>query len=158
MKKNLLFFLFLLTVGGTHASLAQKHTAHFLANTGYVHHKNFHAGELGARVLFLRQDNIMYRLGISALMGKYSTGFTVMPKGSADILLNFQKGRDLSHSHYYILGVEATNHFITPKIGAALLGILEVNAGYMMPYEKNLSRPEGITVHVGVSIPLVVFE
>ncbi|EKB58669.1 hypothetical protein [Bergeyella zoohelcum] len=158
MKKHFLWYSFFFLLLGTSTLFAQKYTAHYLVNAGYTYHKNYHGGELGGRVLLLKEDDIAYRLGVSALMGKYDGTFTVMPKGSADILFNYQKGRDISHAVYYVAGVDATTHFITPKVGAALLGLLEIDLGYMFPYNSRAHLPKGFTMNLGLSIPLVVFE
>ena len=63
---------------------------HKMIHVGYVY-QNQSFGELGGRLLFLENDDMIYRIGASALMGSVNSKFAVMPKVQGDILLNFQR-------------------------------------------------------------------
>ena len=66
------------------------------------------------------------------MMGSANSKFAIMPKVSADILLNFQKNVDFYHSYYFLLGAEATNKYIAPKAGVTLFGLLDLTGGYAL--------------------------
>ena len=115
-------------------------TVHKLVNVGYVY-QNQSFGEIGGKLLFLKTDDVIYRLGASALMGSTNSQFAIMPKVQADILLNFEKNVDFYHSYYFLAGVEGTNKYIAPKIGVSLFGFLHLTGGYAFPI-SNLNGKE----------------
>ncbi|MGJ1316708.1 hypothetical protein ACR78R_29400, partial [Sphingobacterium multivorum] len=51
---------------------------------------------------------------------------------------------------------ELTPYTITPKVGASLFSIVDLGIGYGFDYntKKNFKPIDGITVSVGVNIPL----
>ena len=67
-------------------------TVHPMVFAGYEY-QNSNFGEVGARFIFLKNDNVLYRVSGSALMGKVNGEFAVLPKIQGDILLNFEKKR-----------------------------------------------------------------
>ena len=71
--------------------------------------------EVGARFIFLKNDNVLYRVSGSALMGKVNGEFAVLPKFQGDILLNFEKNVDIQHSYYFLAGTEITPQFVAQK-------------------------------------------
>ena len=109
---------------------------HKMIHVGYVY-QNQSFGELGGRLLFLENDDMIYRIGASALMGSVNSKFAVMPKVQGDILLNFQRNVDFYHAYYFLAGAEATTKYVAPKIGATLFGIIDLTGGYAFPIDKN---------------------
>lgn len=128
-------------------------TVHKLVNVGYVY-QNQSFGEVGGKLLFLKTDDVIYRLGASALMGSTHSQFAIMPKVQADILLNFEKNVDFYHSYYFLAGVEGTNKYVAPKIGVSLFGILDLTGGYAFPI-SNLNGKElkGLNINFTLNIP-----
>lgn len=128
-------------------------TVHKLVNVGYVY-QNQSFGEVGGKLLFLKNDDVIYRLGASALMGATRSEFAIMPKVQADILLNFEKNVDFYHSYYFLAGVEGTNKYVAPKIGVSLFGILDLTGGYAFPI-SNLNGKElkGLNINFTLNIP-----
>lgn len=147
-----LLFLFFLSI------LAKaQYTMHKMINVGYVY-QNQSFGEVGGRLLFLKNDDVIYRLGGSALMGATNSKFAIMPKLQADVLLNFEKNVDFYHSYYFLLGAEGTNKYIAPKIGVTLFGLLDLTAGYAFPMgdaELNGKQLKGVNVNFTLNIPTV---
>ncbi|MBQ0152579.1 MAG: hypothetical protein KBS61_06770 [Chryseobacterium sp.] len=128
-------------------------TVHKLVNVGYVY-QNQSFGEVGGKLLFLKNDDVIYRLGASALMGSTHSEFAIMPKVQADILLNFEKNVDFYHSYYFLAGVEGTNKYVAPKIGFSLFGILDLTGGYAFPI-SNLNGKElkGLNINFTLNLP-----
>jgi len=132
-------------------------TVHKMINVGYVY-QNQSFGEVGGKLLFLKSDDVIYRLGASALMGSTNSEFAIIPKVNADILLNFEKNVDFYHSYYFLAGFEATNKYIAPKIGVTLFGILDLTGGYAFSIgdaELKGKRLKGLNVNFTLNIPTV---
>lgn len=132
-----------------------QYTVHKMINVGYVY-QNQSFGEIGGKLLFLKNDDVIYRLGASALMGSANSDFAIMPKVQADVLLNFEKNVDFNHSYYFLAGVESTNKYVAPKIGVTLFGLLDLTGGYAFPIgDKGLNgkQMKGVNINFTLNIP-----
>jgi len=134
-----------------------QYTMHKMISVGYAY-QNQSFGELGGKLLFLKNDDVIYRLGGSALMGIADSKFAIMPKLQADVLLNFEKNVDFYHSYYFLAGVEGTTKYIAPKIGVTLFGMLDLTGGYAFPIgdtRLNGKEMKGLNVNFTLNIPTV---
>ena len=158
MKK--LFFLpilFLLLFSGL---VKAQFTVHKMIHVGYVY-QNQSFAELGGRLLFLENDDMIYRLGAAAMLGSANEKFAVLPKIQGDILFNFQRNVDLYHSYYFLAGAEATTKYVAPKVGVTLFGLLDLTGGYAFPLDKsgiNGKKLEGLNINFTLNIPLVLLH
>lgn len=135
-------------------------TMHKFVTAGYTY-QNQSFGDVGGKLLFLKNDDVLFRVGASAMMGSANNKFAIMPKVSADFLLNFQKNVDFYHAHYFILGAEATNKYVAPKAGFSLFGILDLTGGYGFSLDKdgiNGKELKGLNVNFTINIPLVLLN
>lgn len=158
MKKIFALAAFLIIVS-VHSLQAQM-TVHRLLHVGYVY-QNQSFGEVGGRLLFLNTDDVVYRLGASALMGSTNGEFAIMPKVQGDILLNFERNVDLYHSYYFLAGAELTTKYIAPKIGATLFGLLDLTGGYAFSLDKkgiNGKELKGLNINVTLNLPFVMLQ
>ena len=73
-------------------------TVHPTIFAGYEY-QNQSFGELGARFIFLKKDDVLYRVSGSALVSLVNSKFTVLPKIQGDALFNFSKNDDIKHSY-----------------------------------------------------------
>ena len=147
-----IFFLF---VAGFFAKA--QYTVHKMINVGFVY-QNQSFGEIGGKLMFLKNDDVIYRLGASALMGSTNSEFAIMPKVQADVLLNFQKDVDFYHSYYFVLGAEGTNKYLAPKVGFSLFGIVDLTGGYAFPIadsKLNGEELKGLNINFTLNIPTV---
>jgi hypothetical protein len=134
-----------------------QYTMHKMISVGYTY-QNQSFGEVGGKLLFLKNDDVIYRVGASALMGTTHSKFAIMPKLQADILLNFQKDVDFYHSYYFLAGAEGTNKYIAPKIGVTLFGMLDLTGGYAFPIgdtRLNGKEMKGLNINFTLNIPTV---
>ncbi|TZF93227.1 hypothetical protein FW781_19870 [Chryseobacterium panacisoli] len=134
-----------------------QYTMHKMITVGYTY-QNQSFGEIGGKLLFLKNDDVIYRLGGSALMGVSDSKFAIMPKLQADVLLNFEKNVDFYHSYYFLAGVEGTNKYIAPKIGVTLFGMLDLTGGYAFPIgdtRLNGKEMKGLNINFTLNIPTV---
>ncbi|UHO38578.1 hypothetical protein H5J24_24320 [Chryseobacterium capnotolerans] len=134
-----------------------QYTMHKMISVGYTY-QNQSFGEVGGKLLFLKNDDVIYRLGGSALMGVADSKFAIMPKLQADVLLNFEKNVDFYHSYYLLMGAEGTNKYIAPKIGVTLFGMLDLTGGYAFPIgdaRLNGKEMKGLNINFTLNIPTV---
>lgn len=134
-----------------------QYTVHKMVTVGYTY-QNQSFGEVGGKLLFLKNDDVIYRLGASALMGSTHSQFAIMPKLQADVLLNFEKNVDFYHSYYFLIGAEGTTKYVAPKVGVTLFGLLDLTAGYAFPIgnaELNGKQMKGVNVNFTLNIPTV---
>ncbi len=135
-------------------------TMHKMLHAGYVY-QNQSFGEIGGRLLFLSNDDMIYRVGASALMGSSNSEFAIMPKIQGDILINFEKNVDFYHSYYFLAGAEATNKYVAPKLGVSLFGILDITGGYAFPLGNtglNGKELKGFNFNFTVNLPTVMLK
>ena len=157
--KKILGITFLLILFANQTAKSQL-TMHKLVHVGYVY-QNQSFAELGGRLLFLENDDMIYRLGAAAMLGSANGKFAVLPKIQGDILINFQRNVDLYHSYYFLAGAEATTKYIAPKIGATLFGIIDLTGGYAFPIDNSgINRKElkGLNLNFTLNIPLVMLN
>lgn len=148
--------IFLVISGLTKAQF----TMHKLLHVGYVY-QNQSFGEVGGTLLFLSNDDVIYRIGASAMLGSVNSEMAVMPKIQGDLLLNFQKNVDFYHAWYFSVGAESTTKYIAPKVGLTLFGIFDISAGYAVSLSKDgLHGKElhGFNLNTTLRIPIVVFS
>lgn len=140
---------------------AQAQTAvHKLVSAGYTY-QNQSFGELGGKLLFLNNDDVLYRIGATAMMGSVNQKFAIMPKIQGDILLNFEKNVDFYHSYYFLAGIEATTKYCAPKVGLTLFGLLDFTAGYAFSLDKkgiNGKELKGLNLGISLNIPTVMIH
>ncbi len=157
--KKILGITFLLILFANQTAKSQL-TMHKLVHVGYVY-QNQSFAELGGRLLFLENDDMIYRLGAAAMLGSANGKFAVLPKIQGDILINFQRNVDLYHSYYFLAGAEATTKYIAPKIGATLFGIIDLTGGYAFPVDKsgiNGEELKGLNINFTLNLPLVMLN
>ncbi|MBO4233723.1 hypothetical protein FO675_05305 [Riemerella anatipestifer] len=159
--KNTFLLVLLWFFGGLFHIKAQNRMAtHPMIFVGY-NYQNASFGEVGGRLLFLKKDNVMYRLGASAMLGSPNGKFAVIPKLQGDILFNFQEGKTLNHSYYGLIGVETTNKYFAPKVGLSFFGILDFTVGYafQIPNQAvNDKSLKGVNIGVNLNVPLSVYQ
>ena len=158
MTKRFVFsvVLLLLFFGSSKAQV----TIHKMVHAGYVY-QNQSFGEVGGRLLFLNNDDVIYRLGVAGMMGSVNGKFAIMPKVQADILLNFERNVDLYHSIYFLAGAEATTKYIAPKLGVTLFGLVDLTGGYAFPIDKagiNGKELKGLNINFTINLPLVMLH
>ena len=137
-----------------------QYTTHPMVHVGYAY-QNQSFAELGGRLLFLKKDEVIFRVGAVALMGETQGKFAILPKLQGDILLNFEKNVDIHHSYYALFGVETTHLYIAPKLGINILGVIDIAAGYAFPYtHQSLYGKElkGFNFNFTLNIPWVVIK
>ena len=158
MKTKCIFAVIMMTLfsGISQAQL----TVHKMVHVGYVY-QNQSFAELGGRLLFLNNDDVIYRLGVAGMMGNANGKFAVMPKVQGDILLNFQRNVDLYHSFYFLAGAEATTKYIAPKAGVTLFGLLDLTGGYAIPIDNegiNGKKLKGLNINFTLNLPIVLIH
>lgn len=158
MNKRFVFSIVLLLMffGISKAQL----TVHKMVHVGYVY-QNQSFAEVGGRLLFLNNDDVIYRLGVAGMMGSVNGEFAILPKVQGDILFNFERNVDLYHSIYFLAGAEATTKYIAPKAGVTLFGLVDLTGGYAFPIDKdgiNGKELKGLNINFTINLPLVMLH
>ncbi len=131
-------------------------TSHTILSAGYTY-QNQSFGDLGIKMIFLENDDFLYRIGASAMIGSTNGEFAILPKLHTDLLFNTQKNVDLFHSHYFIVGAETTTKYIAPRVGVSILGLLDLTAGYALSIDKsgiNNKELKGLNINIGLHLPI----
>jgi hypothetical protein len=134
-------------------------TTHTTIFAGYQYQKQSF-GELGLRFLFLKNDNFIYRVGASSLIGSVNDKLSFVPKLQADVLINTEKNADIQHSYYFLTGAEITTQSIAPKVGISLFGIVDFSVGYAFAFGNNTlngKKIDELNANFTFNIPLVIF-
>lgn len=137
---------------------AQQLTPHKLLSVGYTY-QNQSFGEVGGKVILKATDDFLFRVGASGLFGATNGKFMAMPKAQGEVMLNFQRNVDFYHSWWAVGGVDVTNKYIAPKAGFTVLGLLDLTAGYAIPWREatlNGKQLKGLNVTIGLNIPTVL--
>lgn len=153
---KILFILFF--IGINIKNNAQEWTNHNILNVGYIY-QNHHLVEFGAKMLFLKNDDVLFRMGGGMILGSSNQKFSFIPKIEGAMLFNFQKKVDIFHSYYYLAGVDVTTKYITPKLGVSLFGIMDFTAGYGFSIDKkglNGKEPKGLNLGISLNMPTSV--
>lgn len=158
MKLKFLTLFILLFFAGmfTKAQLA----THTLVTVGYEY-QNSSFAEVGGKLLFLSNDDLIFRLGASGLFGVVNGKFAAIPKIQGDILINTQKQVDIRHSYYFLAGAEVTSKYIAPKAGISIFGIVDLTAGYAFSFDKegvNGKELKGFNLNFTINIPTVAIK
>ena len=156
MKKFITVFIILLSCAWGNAQI----TIHKLVTAGFAY-QNQSFGEVGGRLVFLNNDDVLFRTGATALMGSVNGKFGIMPKLQADLLVNFERGVDLYHSYYFLAGAETTNKYVAPKAGFTMFGLIDLTAGYAFPYKNahlNRKQFKGLNINFTLNVPIVLIQ
>ncbi len=135
-------------------------TTHTLVTAGYEY-QNSNFLELGGKLLFLKNDDFIFRLGASGLFGVANGKFAAMPKIQGDFLVNSQKNVNIRHSYYFLAGAEVTHKYIAPKAGISIFGIVDLSAGYAFSFDKkglNGKELKGLNLNFTLNIPTVAIK
>lgn len=135
-------------------------TSHVLVHGGYVY-QNQSFVDLGARVLILNRDRVLYRVGASAVLGVTKGAFSLMPKAQTDVLISFERNRDIHHATYLLAGAEMTHKYIAPKAGVSFFGLLDFTAGYAFSIgegQLNGKKMQGLNLNATLNIPWVYMK
>ncbi|MDO4763539.1 MAG: hypothetical protein Q4A00_04075 [Flavobacteriaceae bacterium] len=137
-----------------------QYTVHPMLSTGYSY-QNQSFVEIGGKILFLKKDEVAYRIGASTMLGSVNQKFAIIPKIQGDILFNFRKNADIHHGFYYIAGIQSTTKYFAPYLGMNILGMIDFTGGYSWTYPNqtlNGKELKGLNFGINLNIPLVIFE
>lgn len=157
MRKTVLLFGLFLFLG--FFSTKAQYTTHTLINVGY-HYQNQSFAEIGGKLLFLKKDELIFRVGGAALLGSTNGKLAIIPKIQGDVLFNFRENVDISQGFYYLIGAETTTKNFGPYIGINALGVIDLVGGYTFSYPNqtlNGKELKGLNLGLKINIPLSVF-
>mgnify|MGYP003534216658 FL=1 len=155
MKKIVAIVIFLI---GFSVNAQKTTTNYFTINVGYEYW-NGNYGKVGTDLFLVQDNNNILTFSANANLGYMKDMVSVIPEIGAGYLFNFSNkvGDPYSsnfNSAFYIIRAEASPWTITPKVGIAILSLLELNAGYSFEFRENKDFKEmngfraGLTIHL----------
>lgn len=137
MKKLIVIFIFLFSF----QVKAQKNlTEYFTINLGYETW-NGNYGKVGTDLFLVQKNNNILTFSANANLGYMQDKFRVIPEIGAGYMFNLNKKGNPYSSHFnsafYVIRGEVSPWTVTPKVGIAILSIVEFNAGYSFEFKEN---------------------
>ena len=159
--KKLLTFTFLII--SLFSQAQEKATSYVTLNAGYEYW-NGNYGRLGADWYLVQPNNNIISLNANVNLGYMRNEFRAIPEVGIGYLFNFKNNSGDPYSSYfdapfYTTRVDISPWTITPKIGVALLGLLEFNAGYAFEFNqyKNFKSMDGVRLGFTIHLPTQLF-
>ncbi|MBS7333290.1 MAG: hypothetical protein KIG88_06820 [Weeksellaceae bacterium] len=154
--KRLFALLFLLISFVVNAQ--KKTTSYFVLNAGYEYW-NGNYGRLGTDLYLVQENDNIFTINANVNLGYMQDQFRAIPEVGFGYLFNFKNnpGDPYSsniNSAFYSARVDFSPWTITPKVGFAVLSLLEFNAGYAFEFReyedfKNMNGfKAGLTIHL----------
>ena len=154
--KKIVAFLVLFTFIPTNAQ--QKLTEYFTVNLGYEYW-NGNFGKVGTDLFLVQKNNNILTFSANANMGYMKDKFRIMPEVGAGYMFNFSNNTGDPYSSnissaFYVVRAEVSPWTVTPKIGFAVLSLLEINAGYSFEFRDNDNFKDMSGIRAGLTIHL----
>ena len=155
MKKIVSIFILLACF---QAKAQQDLTDYLTINLGYEYW-NGNYGKVGTDLYLVQPNNNILAFSANANLGYMKDKFRVIPEIGAGYMFNFENkpGDPYSSnfsSAFYVIRTEVSPWTITPKVGIAVLSLLELNAGYSFEFRENKDFKDmngfraGLTIHL----------
>lgn len=138
-------------------------TSHFVINAGYDYW-NGNFGRVGADLYLFREYRNILTFSANADLGYMRDKFRIIPEVGVGYLFNFRENHGDPYSSFvnapfYVVRADISPWTVTPKIGLAILGLIELNAGYAFEFNenKNFKSMDGVRAGLTFHIPTVIF-
>lgn len=154
--KRLFALLFVLT---SFFAQAQKETTpYFVINAGYEYW-NGNYGRLGTDLYLVQPNDNIITVNANVNLGYMRDEFRAIPEIGVGYLFNFKNNTGDPYSSnissaFYTARVDVSPWTVSPKIGFAILSIVEINAGYAFEFRENKNFKDmngfrtGLTIHL----------
>lgn len=154
--KKIVAFLVLFTFIPTNAQ--QKLTEYFTVNLGYEYW-NGNFGKVGTDLFLVQKNNNILTFSANANMGYMKDKFRIMPEVGAGYMFNFSNNIGDPYSSnissaFYVIRAEVSPWTVTPKVGFAVLSLLEINSGYSFEFRNNDNFKDMSGIRAGLTIHL----
>jgi len=122
------------------AQAQDKTTSYFVLNAGYEYW-NGNYGRIGTDLYLVQPNNNIFTINANVNLGYMKGKFRTIPEVGVGYLFNFRNNIGDPYSSYmnapfYSIRVDVSPWTVSPKVGIAVLGLLEFNAGYAFEYNK----------------------
>lgn len=160
MRKLITILLFTIS---TFTYSQSKFTPYIVYNIGYDYWNGSY-GRLGTDLYLVQQNNNILTVNANVNLGYMQDKFRAIPEVGVGYLFNFKDNvADLYSSNvsapFYSARVDISPWTITPKIGIAVLSVLEINAGYSFEFRanKNFKTMDGFRTGLVFHLPSQLF-
>lgn len=159
--RNILLGVLLLLGITTYAQT--KTTSYFLINAGYENW-NGNWGNLGTDLYLVSSNHSILAFSANANMGYMRDKFRVIPEVGVGYLFNFSVNKmdpysSQINSAFYTLRTDVSPWTISPKVGIAILGLVEFTAGYSFEFREfdKFKSMDGIRFGLKLHLPTQLF-
>ena len=159
--KNIFAIVFL--VLSFYANAQKQTTPYFVLNAGYEYWNDSYA-RLGSDLYLVQANDNIFTLNANVNLGYMRDSFRAIPEIGVGYLFNFQNNTGDPYSSYissafYSARVDVSPWTVTPKLGIAVLSLIEVNAGYSFEFRehKDFKDMSGFRAGLTFHIPTQVF-
>ena len=145
------------------AQAQKKTTPYFVLNAGYEYW-NGNYGRFGTDLYLVQPNDNIFTINAYVNLGYMKEEFRAIPEIGIGYLFNFKNNPGDPYSSnigsaFYTARVEVSPWTITPKIGFAVLSLLELNAGYAFEFReyKNFKDMDGFRAGLTIHLPTQLF-
>ncbi len=160
MKKLLTFALLIFSF---FAQAQEKTTSYFVLNAGYEYW-NGNYGRFGTDLYLVQSNENIFTVNANVNLGYMQDKFRAIPEVGVGYLFNFSNNAGDPYSSnikapFYSVRVDVSPWTVSPKIGFAVLGLLEFNAGYAFEFNpyKNFKSMDGVRAGFTIHLPTQLF-
>lgn len=145
------------------AQAQEKTTSYFVVNAGYEYW-NGNYGRFGTDLYLVKPNDNIITVNANVNLGYMQNKFRAIPEVGVGYLFNFDnKVADPYSTNikapFYSLRLDVSPWTISPKVGFAVLGLLEFNAGYSFEYRKykDFKAMDGVRAGFTIHLPTMLF-
>jgi len=136
----------------------EKPTPYFVFNAGYEYW-NGNYGRLGTDLYLVQQNDNIITFNANVNLGYMRDKFRAIPEVGIGYLFNFENNLGDPYSSnvsapFYSVRLDVSPWTVSPKIGIAVLGLLEFNAGYAFEFRDNNNFKEMNGIRAGFMLHL----
>lgn len=160
MKKVITFILIFFTF---QVQAQQNYTPYFVLNAGYENW-NGNYGRLGTDLYLVQKNDNIVTVNANVNLGYMQEQFRAIPEIGVGYLFNFKNNTGDPYSSnirsaFYSTRVDVSPWTVTPKAGIAVLGLLELNAGYAFEFReyKDFKDMNGFRAGLTIHLPTQLF-
>jgi len=160
MKKVITFIILFLTF---QVNAQQNSTPYVVLNAGYEYW-NGNYGRLGTDLYLVQKNDNILTISANINLGYMQDKFRAIPEVGLGYLFNFKNNPTDPYSSnissaFYSTRVEVSPWTVTPKVGIAVLGLLELNAGYAFEFReyKDFKDMNGFRAGLTIHLPTQLF-
>ena len=160
MKRFAILFFILISFG---VKAQNKSTSYFVFNAGYENW-NGNYGRLGSDLYLVQANDNILTVNANVNLGYMKDKFRAIPEIGVGYLFNFKNNPGDPYSSnissaFYSARVDVSPWTISPKVGIAVLSLVELHVGYAFEFRSydDFKDMDGIRTGLTIHLPSQLF-